>query len=118
MPMKITRDKSFERLIKLTKGKNTKKITEIHKRHTNSEDMSIQSVTVTGERTWDVLSSCGTQLYTVTLENRVCPEKCGCGLVCRNCYAFIHSYTCTCNDYIPLGDMCKHIHLTVTYQRQ
>ena len=104
--LKISRDKAFERLIKLTKIKKTKKMTEIEKRHTTSQEMTPQSVIMTGKKTWDILSSGGEQHYEVTKENEVCPQKCE--LVCKECnvcviavHAKITSSMATCvNTYI------------------
>ena len=49
--MKITRDKVFEQLIKLTKGK---RLTDIHKRHLTNKDMTIDSVEQVKGGVWDM----------------------------------------------------------------
>ena len=112
--LKITRDKTFERLIKMTKGKKTKKITEIHKRHLASHEMTMESVIAIQERIWEVKSSRNERKYMVALENLVSPEKCM--LKCNECDICIHSFACTCQDYVVNGNMCKHIHLIVKFR--
>ena len=48
---------------------------------------------------------------TVTEVNSECEEDCL--LRCTDCDICIHSYECTCRDYLVLANICKHIHLTV-----
>ncbi len=39
---------------------------------------------------------------------------CDCSLKCTECRICVHSYSiCTCQDYLVLVNICKHIHLTV-----
>lgn len=45
--MKLARDKAFERLLKVEKGKNTNRITEINKRHQAAINMKKNKVNVT-----------------------------------------------------------------------
>ena len=112
--MKIARDKSFDRLLKLTKGKVTKKMTEINKKHTESTKMETKCVTLLEEGMWDVPSFTTSSHYTVALENNTsCPVNCA--LKCTVCDECIHRYSCNCQDYVILGNMCKHIHLTIRY---
>ncbi|XP_068083236.1 uncharacterized protein [Anabrus simplex] len=65
--MTFVRDKLFDRLVVLTKGKET---------------------------------------YFV--QENIC--NCNCKLVCEECSACIHQYTCTCVDSSIKWNMCKHIH--------
>ncbi|XP_068086255.1 uncharacterized protein [Anabrus simplex] len=65
--MTFIRDKLFDRLVVLTKGKET---------------------------------------YFV--QENIC--NCNCKLVCEECSACIHQYTCTCVDSSIKWNMCKHIH--------
>lgn len=107
--MKVSRDKAFERLCKLEKGKISGRLSTIRKRHRESEKMSFQSVTQNSNTEWSVQSASGKQEYTVLLENPRCPVECH--LVCTQCAVCIHIYSCTCMDYIINHTMCKHIHL-------
>ena len=112
--LKISRDKSYERLIKITKGKKSRKFVDTQQRHIASEKMDTRSVTHVEDRLWNVLSeSDSKKQYKVTMENTHCPDKCI--LRCDICNICVHSYACTCPDYVALGNICKHIHLTVRF---
>uniref|UniRef100_A0A0A9YVW8 Chromosome partition protein Smc n=1 Tax=Lygus hesperus TaxID=30085 RepID=A0A0A9YVW8_LYGHE len=55
-----------------------------------------------------VPSGAGYDTYTVSLN----PETCStCQLMCRQCNACIHKFSCTCVDHAVKFNMCKHIHL-------
>lgn len=71
--------------------------------------MPSQLVTQKSNTEWSVQSTSGKQEYAVVLENKKCPVRCH--LVCMQCTACIHTYSCTCMDYIINHTMCKHIHL-------
>ena len=43
--------------------------------------------------------------------NSECEEDCL--LRCTDCDICVHSCECTCQDYLVLANICKHIHLTV-----
>lgn len=45
-------------------------------------------------------------------------DDCSCKLVCSDCDICIHSYTCTCSDYLLKKNMCKHIHLICAYHNE
>ena len=53
--MNIAKDKAFERLIKLEKGKTSKRIGLIKSRHVHSTKLSIQAVTETHYNAWTEL---------------------------------------------------------------
>jgi hypothetical protein len=75
--MKFAKDKGFERLIKLEKGKLSKRIKMIMVRHRTSLKLSLDNVQETKqESVWIVNSKDATNTYTVKLEQRVCPFKC------------------------------------------
>ena len=67
--LKTTRDKSFEQLINVSKGKSTRKHAEIQKRHKTSLNMDTQNISDVEDRTWNVTSEDGQRLYTVTEVN-------------------------------------------------
>ena len=54
---KITKDKTFERLIKLEKGKTSYQIGIINNRHAHSIKLSIQAITETQYNEWTVTST-------------------------------------------------------------
>ena len=114
--LKVSRDKTFHRLIKLTKGKVTKKTTTTHKRHTTSTQMDISLVTPIDNNSWEVQSSDTKRIYEVAVGKKNCHVNCA--LKCSKCSVCIHAYSCTCDDYIVAANMCKHIHLCVRTKTQ
>ena len=109
--LKIVRDKAFDRLIKLEKGKSTERIRIIMKRHRTSKEMDINVVTKCSDMSWIVKSSDGKREYYVTKETEVCPVNCF--MRCKDCNICIHTYTCNCPDALIHNTICKHIHLVV-----
>ena len=107
--LQISRDKAFERLTKLEKGKNSHRIGEINRRHRNAESMDIGCVQMISPNVWKVKAqSQGDSYYAV---NRLMLEStCSCKLKCAHCGACIHMYSCTCIDNILHSTVCKHIH--------
>lgn len=110
--MKFTKDKLFERLIVLNKGKISSKITHIRLRHRSSEilDLSIVREMETG---WQVASSSSNDIYIVEERNL----SCNCKLVCQDCQTCLHRYSCTCLDASIRWNMCKHIHLVCKFRK-
>ena len=112
--MKLARDKGFERLVKLEKGKTSGRITTIRKRHDTSLKLSINAVKEIDNTTWMVQSSDGAQYHTITWDQHKCPINCC--LICIDCNICVHCYTCNCPDALIQSTICKHIHLVVRYQ--
>lgn len=103
--MSFIKDKLFDRLIVLTKGKLTSKLKDIRRRHVSS--LSIKDNMILKEESgWTVASSNGNEMYFVQENNVQCP----CKLKCQKCDTCIHKYTCTCVDSTIKWNMCKHIH--------
>nr|CAI5847557.1 unnamed protein product [Callosobruchus analis] len=110
--MKFVKDKLFDRLISMNKGKITSKITELRKRHKNSQNMNITSVTQS-EMGWHVPSSSTGEIYLIQ-ELKI---NCNCKLSCSLCEACLHAYSCSCLDNSIRWNMCKHIHLVCQYKK-
>ena len=118
--LKIARDKVFERMLKVEKGKNTHRLCEIHKRHEKAVQMLQQGVTMTPEvsqveeniQTWKVQANTGNQFYyTVQLEmGSNCTD---CMTSCSKCSICPHQCTCTCLDATVHHTVCKHVHAVV-----
>lgn len=104
--LKYDRDKSFDRLIKLTKGKSTNKLRIIHQRHQKSLELSFKCITKIDETHWNYQTS--ESLYNIQYHE--CQEE-NCKLKCFNCDVCNHQFTCTCNDFLLNKTICKHIHL-------
>ena len=112
MLLKLARDKGYERLVKLEKGKNSERINTIRARHQASLNMPLSLVHTTEEyATWEVESSDTKHTYSVCEENKQCPY--GCSLGCVDCHICVHQYTCTCPDSLIKSTICKHIHLVI-----
>lgn len=104
--MKFVRDKLFNRLITLNKGKVSNKLRDLRARHKASNNLDIHSVMV-DENGWIIPSASSQELYKV--EENI--ENCLCKLLCSECGVCIHRYSCSCLDASIKWNMCKHIHL-------
>ena len=90
--MKLARDKGFERLVKLEKGKNTERIRQIKTRHQRSLKLNFKQIKPTDDdRVWEVTSSDSTNVYLIALQYAECLHACS--LLSR------------------LQCMCAHVHL-------
>lgn len=110
--MRFVKDKLFEQLIVLHKGKISAKLYELRKRHHVSAALNFNSVIPLEEGTWQVPSARGTSFYVVR-ENDI---DCDCQLRCLPCNACIHKYDCECIDAAIRWNMCKHIHLVCMHK--
>ena len=111
--LSLARDKAFERLVKLEKGKISGRIKTIQLRHQASSKLTAQLITESGNSKWLVTSSDKTSDYTVTRQLETCPHKCL--IRCLECDICVHEYTCTCLDHLIQSTICKHIHLVAQY---
>ena len=107
--LKIARDKVFDQLTKIQKGKYTHRVAEINKRHKAAlHILPLVKITQRDEACWTVPSERdGSTHYTIHL----CKQVCNCKLNCTNCHACVHMYTCTCMDATLHATVCKHVHL-------
>ena len=81
--MKISRDKAFDRLCKLQKGKISGRLTTIRKRHWESTKLSMVKISKDGKE-WNVKSADGRQEYDA----------------CAKLYVFTCTHVYTCMDYL------------------
>ena len=107
--LRVARDKAYERLIKVEKGKVTHRISEINRRHQRAQEMLLHGIEVrkVAECTWLVQSSQLDDMHTV----KKLTEDCDCKLTCGHCKACIHMYACTCMDSLIHATVCKHCHI-------
>ena len=109
--IKFAKDKVFTRLIKLTKGKSSKRIALLHQRHSNSLRMSFANIEATDEDTvYSILSEDGNRKYLVTKVADYCEESL-CMMKCSECGTCAHVMLCTCPDFLFNNIGCKHMHL-------
>ncbi|KAH1021733.1 hypothetical protein HUJ04_011217, partial [Dendroctonus ponderosae] len=104
--IKFVRDKLFNHLTVVNKGKMSTKLKELRARHKTSDTLDINSVMV-NETGWTIPSSSTQDLYQIE-ERQI---NCNCKLVCSYCEKCLHSYSCSCLDSSIKWNMCKHIHL-------
>lgn len=106
----IAKDKAYERLIKIEKGKSTHRVCELNKRHKTAEallqDSGYKLPIKDTSASWKVYGSKGNE-YKV--DKMV--ENCDCRVLCRSCNTCTHMYKCTCADYLVHNTVCKHIHI-------
>lgn len=74
--LKFARNKAFDRLSKLEKGKSTNRIRTIAKRHHTSSELPTDLVKANGDHTWTVDSASGKATYTVSQEAISCTSSC------------------------------------------
>ena len=109
--MEYLRHKSFDRIIKLEKGKITGRLAQIQNRHDSSRKLSVQLVSQVDSYLWKVKSETTTNEYTIQEVTKTCPEKCQ--LKCNECDICVHLFSCTCPDSLLQHTICKHVHLVV-----
>lgn len=113
--LKFVRDKQFQRIIKLDKGKVTCKIHHFNKSHLNAINAKDLFVTPTAdEKTWSIQS--GNKEYSV-LQNDL-EQNHKCHLKCTECDCCIHLFSCSCMDLLIKANICKHIHKVAILTRK
>lgn len=104
--MAVVRDKSFKRVIKISKQKRSSKMMQINAAHNKSKQIS-QDMITKFDNYWLVLSE-----NDINLQYKV--EKFhsfdGCALQCVECQICVHSYKRSCMNNIIYLNICKHIH--------
>lgn len=107
--LKFTRNKIFERFIKLVKNKYTAKEENIIKSHNIGAQINPEFIKVIDDKRWEICSKETNIVYEVIQVKDTCNTE-DCRLVCRKCNICIHNYTCECSDHIIKLNICKHIH--------
>lgn len=107
------RDKIVDRLIKNVKGKSTSHNYQINLRHKTAIQGNF-TIVANGDDVWTLKEeqklarSNNSAEYTVSRsrnELSIC-----CWLMCSLCKICIHTYSCTCVDFLIRNTICKHIH--------
>ena len=113
--LKFSRDMSFSRLIKLTKGALTQRMKTIHDRHLSSKKLCYAAIKETDqENVYSIQSEDGKRNYSVTKLSDNC-EVAGCKLRCIECSVCTHCFHCNCPDFLINNTSCKHVHLLKQY---
>ncbi|XP_067134139.1 uncharacterized protein [Centruroides vittatus] len=118
--LKMTRDKLFERIIKMCKGTISHRQAKIHKSHKESEAIAFCDITkVIDSIQWQVKSqSITNSIYVVEKKNENIEDHTQCKLLCNKCNVCVHVYSCTCLDYEVSLNMCKHIHAVIKIEKE
>lgn len=104
--LRLTHDKLHDRIAKLSKGGEMHRNGTISQRHIASLSIPSSAIKVIkGEYKVESQTTPDTT-YTVARGT----EMCDCQLMCYTCKVCVHSFTCTCDDYLVMLNMCKHIH--------
>ena len=98
--IKFNRDKRFERIKKLTKGKITQKLLSMNQaRLGNILNLDSGSVTQSEENSWICKGEDGKRNYTVILNSERCDVRQG-NLKYSNCNICAHTCICSCVDFL------------------
>ena len=97
--LRIARDKVYEHLIKLEKGKSSYRVSEINKRHQSAEGIHCIPQQK-AENVWTVQPE--KVAYSIQKNTNVCTCKMRCAL----CSACVHMYTCSCMDCAIHSTVC------------
>ena len=92
------RFKSFDRLIKVEKGKITGRLALIQKRHKASQKLSFDLVSSVDPVTWKVKSEEAFNIYTVEKQNKCCSDNCPlkcteCNILCAHIFLYMSRFT-------------------------
>ena len=105
--LKVARDKAYERLIKVAKRKNGKKVQDIAKRHV----LVVNTLPQETAGGWMIPSqSVKDRTYFVAAAT----DTCSCLLNCCHCGCCPHMYQCSCVDFAVHSTVCKHVHTVHT----
>lgn len=111
--LKLTRDKLFKRIIKISKHCRPARLKNIEASHVKSCTISLDGIKKLNEDEWLVPSSKNKEnFYTVNKSEESCSLTL-CPLQCTPCKICVHSYKCDCNDNVIKLNICKHIHAVV-----
>ena len=110
--LQFLRDKSRERIVKLIKGRTTKCITDIFKRHCEAQQLKDYAI-VFSKDVWNVTKESG-ETYIIKQEQEI---NC-CADICSTCDICRQIYTCTCRDFDRHRLICKHIHYVMIYNKK
>ena len=108
--VKFSRDKAFDRGIKLTKGKQTYRMRSIMAEHSHSLEIPNSLVQKLTEDKWLISSQNSQQKHEVCMVAPTCADKDQCKMVCPDCKVCPHLFQCNCPDSLIKGIICKHVH--------
>lgn len=102
-----------DRLLKVHKGKWTRHIGGIRKRHQSSLQLNSDKCSCIVENELYTVVGSNDITYTVRQNDALPHQPPTCPLTCLECNACVHSFSCTCLDSGLHNTICKHIHLVI-----
>ena len=111
--MRFLRTKMSDRLLKLHKGKWTRHVGGIRKRHEASLSLNASSCSCLEQNLVYTVQGNNDNTYTVRQADAVPHQQKTCPLLCRDCAVCVHAFSCTCTDSALRNTICKHIHLVM-----
>ena len=108
--LRLARDKAFEQIQKLKKGKSSHQIKEINKRHGSAEEMMSSGILPIqcSENSWKVASQKTKEKNYIVTKVK---QECACLLHCSSCHVCVHMFNCSCVDAHLHNTVCKHSHV-------
>ena len=108
--LRLARDKAFEQIQKLKKGKSSHQIKEINKRHGSAEEMMSSGILPIqcSENSWKVASQKTREKNYIVTKVK---EECACLLRCSSCHICVHMFNCSYADVNLHNTVCKHTYV-------
>ena len=110
--IRFLNEKMSDRLLKLHKGKWTRHLGGIRKRHCNSRAVTADMCSCLEDDTLYTVTGKET-VYTVRQAVSLPHQSDTCPLVCTECDICVHAFSCTCKDSALRSTICKHVHAVV-----
>uniref|UniRef100_A0A8D8Z8V6 SWIM-type domain-containing protein n=1 Tax=Cacopsylla melanoneura TaxID=428564 RepID=A0A8D8Z8V6_9HEMI len=119
--LKIIRDSFLKRSFQVTFNTESSRMAQIQRNHEKGLEVPEDMICIleTG-KSWEVVSSRDTDTTYIVRpseDNMVCPNN-ECPLQCPECNICVHTFQCTCSDYLIQVNICKHIHACMQFERE
>ncbi|KAF4514247.1 UNVERIFIED_CONTAM: hypothetical protein B566_EDAN019539, partial [Ephemera danica] len=114
--LKLIRDASIEREVRLMKNTTTFRVQKINRAHDSAQKISSTDIDKLQQETnaWTVKSQSCDGYYVVKQEHAECSLYGDtCKIRCNTCYVCVHMMTCNCVEAMVGAGLCKHIHAVV-----
>jgi len=111
--MQFMRAKLSDRLLKLYKGKWTRHVGGIRKRHQASGHIQADACMCIEDNLVYMVQGSKGEMYAVRQAQSVPHQDRVCQLSCTDCNVCVHTFSCTCMDSALRNTICKHVHAVV-----
>ena len=89
----------------------------IQARHSNPLNLRFVFINQSVGNSWICKSEVEKRNYTVTVNSQRCDDW-QCSLKYSNCNACVHTFICSCVDFLLCFTICKHIHVVHQYRER